>query len=101
MNRRQFVSTVGMAAVMAHGTLLPTMAADQVGSPSQRSIMKVGTQQGPVTDAMLRFFMIMPDHMPTHADDPESLQAFAFGYGYIKALIQSVARKSPGGGGRL
>jgi len=35
--------------------------------------------------------MIMPDHMPTHADDPESLQAFAFGYGYIKALIQSVA----------
>ena len=35
--------------------------------------------------------MIMPDHMPGHADDPRSLQAFAFGYGYIKALIQAVA----------
>ena len=33
---------------------------------------------------------ICPDHMPRHADDPDGLQAFAFGYGYIKALIQSV-----------
>jgi mannonate dehydratase len=30
---------------------------------------------------------ICPDHMPTHPDDPRSLQAFAFGYGYIRALI--------------
>jgi mannonate dehydratase len=35
--------------------------------------------------------MMMPDHMPSHADDPRGLQAFAFGYGYIKALIQVVA----------
>jgi mannonate dehydratase len=39
-------------------------------------------------------YMIMPDHMPTHPDDPGGRwggrQAFAFGYGYIKALIQSV-----------
>ena len=35
--------------------------------------------------------MIMPDHVPSHADDPRGLQAFAFGYGYIKALIQAVA----------
>jgi mannonate dehydratase len=35
-------------------------------------------------------YMVMPDHMPRHGDDPDSLQAFAFGYGYIKALIQSV-----------
>jgi mannonate dehydratase len=28
--------------------------------------------------------------MPRHADDPGSLQAFAFGYGYIRALIQAV-----------
>jgi mannonate dehydratase len=35
--------------------------------------------------------MIMVDHMPSHADDPQSLQAFAFGYGYIKALIQAIA----------
>jgi mannonate dehydratase len=33
---------------------------------------------------------ICPDHMPSHADDPGKLQSFAFGYGYIKALIQSV-----------
>jgi mannonate dehydratase len=35
-------------------------------------------------------YMVMPDHMPRHADDPGQLQAFAFGYGYIKALIQAV-----------
>ncbi len=31
-----------------------------------------------------------PDHMPSHPGDPGRLQAFAFGYGYIKALIQVV-----------
>jgi mannonate dehydratase len=31
-----------------------------------------------------------PDHMPRHPDDPGGLQSFAFGYGYIKALIQAV-----------
>lgn len=33
---------------------------------------------------------ICPDHMPRHPDDPGGLQAFAFGYGYVKALIQAV-----------
>jgi mannonate dehydratase len=33
---------------------------------------------------------ICPDHMPSHPDDPGGFQAFAFGYGYIKALIQPV-----------
>jgi mannonate dehydratase len=33
---------------------------------------------------------ICPDHMPSHLDDPNGLQAFAFGYGYITALIQVV-----------
>jgi mannonate dehydratase len=33
---------------------------------------------------------ICPDHMPRHPDDPRGLQAFAFGYGYIRALIQAV-----------
>ena len=33
---------------------------------------------------------ICPDHMPTHPDDPGKLQAFAFAYGYIKALIHAV-----------
>jgi mannonate dehydratase len=35
-------------------------------------------------------YMAMPDHMPRHDDDPRQDQAFAFGYGYIKALIQAV-----------
>jgi mannonate dehydratase len=33
---------------------------------------------------------LCPDHMPHHPDDPGSLQAFAFGYGYIRALIDAV-----------
>jgi mannonate dehydratase len=36
-------------------------------------------------------YMMMPDHMPRHRDDPGGHQAFAFGYGYIKALIQAVS----------
>jgi mannonate dehydratase len=35
-------------------------------------------------------YMVMPDHMPTHPDDPGGYQAFAFGYGYMKALIQAL-----------
>lgn len=33
--------------------------------------------------------MLMPDHMPKHKGDPDGNQAFAFAYGYIKALIQA------------
>lgn len=38
-------------------------------------------------------YMLMPDHVPLAADnaDPGSLQSFAFCYGYIRALIQSVS----------
>ena len=35
-------------------------------------------------------YMVMPDHMPHHADDPDSLQAFAFAYGYIKGVLQAL-----------
>jgi len=35
-------------------------------------------------------YMLMPDHMPRHRDDPQGRQAFAFGYGYIKAILQAV-----------
>ncbi len=35
-------------------------------------------------------YMLMPDHMPRHADDPGYRQAFAFGYGYIKGVIQAL-----------
>ena len=35
-------------------------------------------------------YMLMPDHVPLAEADPGSLQSFAFCYGYIRALIQSV-----------
>ena len=35
-------------------------------------------------------YMMMPDHVPYHADDPGGSQAFAFAYGYIRALIQAM-----------
>ena len=34
-------------------------------------------------------YMMMPDHVPQHTDDPGGSQAFAFAYGYIRALIQA------------
>jgi mannonate dehydratase len=36
--------------------------------------------------------MLMPDHVPLAANnaDPDSLQSFAFCYGYIRGLIQAV-----------
>ena len=36
-------------------------------------------------------YMLMPDHVPQAAADPNGLQSFAFCYGYISALLQSVA----------
>ena len=35
-------------------------------------------------------YMLMPDHMPLHSDDPGQLQGFAWGYGYIKGVLQAV-----------
>ena len=37
-------------------------------------------------------YMLMPDHVPHHPDDPKGDQAFAFAYGYIRALIQAADR---------
>ena len=34
--------------------------------------------------------MVMPDHMPSHPEDPRSLQAFAYGYGYLRGVLQAV-----------
>jgi len=36
-------------------------------------------------------YMLMPDHVPHHPDDPGGRQAFAFCYGYIKALVQAAS----------
>jgi mannonate dehydratase len=37
-------------------------------------------------------YMLMPDHVPQHPDDPRGQQAFAFCYGYIRALVQAADR---------
>jgi mannonate dehydratase len=37
--------------------------------------------------------MVMPDHVPSHPDDPRSLQAFAYAYGYIKGVLQAQAEE--------
>ena len=34
-------------------------------------------------------YLLMPDHVPLAAHDPEGLQSFAFCYGYIRALLQA------------
>ena len=36
-------------------------------------------------------YMLMPDHVPLAENDPGSLQSFAFCYGYIRGLIQSLS----------
>ncbi|MGH9341067.1 MAG: mannonate dehydratase [Acidobacteriota bacterium] len=36
-------------------------------------------------------YMLMPDHMPRHPDDPNGRQAFAYGYGYIKGILQAIS----------
>ena len=36
-------------------------------------------------------YMVMPDHMPRHPDDPDfGRQAFAYGFGYIKGILQAL-----------
>jgi mannonate dehydratase len=35
-------------------------------------------------------YMLMPDHVPVAPNDPNGLQSFAFCYGYIRGLIQSL-----------
>ncbi len=37
-------------------------------------------------------YMLMPDHMPRHPDDPNGRQGFAYTFGYIKGLLQAVER---------
>ncbi|MGH9629472.1 MAG: mannonate dehydratase [Bryobacteraceae bacterium] len=39
-------------------------------------------------------YMMMPDHVPRHPDDRGGMQAFAFAYGYIRALLQAVQHMS-------
>ncbi|PHN02995.1 mannonate dehydratase [Flavilitoribacter nigricans] len=37
--------------------------------------------------------MVMPDHIPRHADPASGLQGHAFAFGYIKALIQAIGQE--------
>jgi mannonate dehydratase len=36
-------------------------------------------------------YMLMPDHVPGHPDDPRGMQAFAYSYGYIEALLHALS----------
>jgi mannonate dehydratase len=36
-------------------------------------------------------YMLMPDHVPLAHNDPDSLESFAFCYGYIRGLLQSLS----------
>jgi len=38
--------------------------------------------------------MLMPDHVPSHPHPASGTQAFAFAYGYIKALLQVVSSEA-------
>ena len=40
-------------------------------------------------------YMIMPDHVPDVADDPTHQAAFAYCFGYIRALLQVLALEMP------
>lgn len=35
-------------------------------------------------------YMLMPDHVPIARNDPDSLQSFAYCYGYIRGLLQAL-----------
>ena len=35
-------------------------------------------------------YMLMPDHVPSHPEDPGGRQGFAFSYGYIKGILQTL-----------
>jgi len=35
-------------------------------------------------------YMLMPDHVPHHPDDPGGSQAFAFAYGHLRGIIQAL-----------
>jgi mannonate dehydratase len=39
-------------------------------------------------------YLLMPDHVPQAPDDSQGLQSFAFCYGYIRGLLQSLERMS-------
>jgi mannonate dehydratase len=63
---------------------LPLLASSHIDREKQAAIL-LGREVGYP-------YMVMPDHMPGHADDPRGLQAFAYGYGYIKGVLQAVRR---------
>jgi len=57
------------------------------GDIDMREVMKVLKEVGYTG-------MVMPDHVPAQAEDPNQFQSFAFALGYIKALIESVSAGS-------
>ena len=37
-------------------------------------------------------YMVMPDHVPSHPDDPDSRQGFAHAFGYLQGAMDAVGR---------
>ena len=63
-----------------------TLAADGYREPL------FGADLAPIWFSIFHIFLppgFLPDHMPQHPGAPGKLQAYAFGYDYIKALIDA------------
>ena len=37
-------------------------------------------------------YMVMPDHVPGHPDDPGRRQGFAHAFGYLQGIMSAVGR---------
>jgi mannonate dehydratase len=59
------------------------------GDMDMRSSLKVYAEVG-------YRYMVMPDHVPGLSADPDDAAAFAYCYGYIRALMQVLATEMPG-----
>ncbi len=52
--------------------------------------MKTQNITVPLRDGNMGAYLAVPDHAPGHKDPASGRQAFAFEFGYIKAMIQAV-----------
>ena len=72
---------------LAHTSLEPSSAgrhgrADE-GDVDHARIIRILAEAGYADN-------VDPDHVPDHPDDPGGKQAYAHGYGYLRALMQAV-----------
>jgi mannonate dehydratase len=84
--RRQRIFNVHFRNIRGHRNRFQEVFVDE-GDVDMYGVMKTLKEVG-------YSGMVMPDHVPTHPDDRDQLQGFAFAFGYIKALIQAVEARS-------